>query len=117
MANVGTGQAQQNSLLIVGVAGVDDNDVVIELEDAARFDTFYFMSVAGLLDVDVSLDGTNFVVAIALTDEQSLAPATKVIITAAGLLYSFRGNFKTVRVRQNTATDAAGSVMICGKRV
>ena len=72
---------------------------------------------AGAMDVDVSLDGTNFAVAIAMNDEASLTPATKVIVTAPGLLYSFRGNFAAVRIRQNGATDIANAALICGRRV
>ena len=116
MANVGTFSASSNGLAIVAIPGVDDNDVIMELVDAEPYDEFYLMTVAGIVDVDVSLDGTNFAPAIALTDEQSVAPATKVVVTVAGGLYSFRGNFKAVRVLQNTATDATGGSMICSKR-
>lgn len=116
MANVGTHVENQNTLVAVRAATPDDNDVVIELADASRFDTFSLMSTAGAMDVDVSLDGTNFAVAIAITDEKTTTPAVKVIVTAPGLLYSFRGNFKVVRIRQNGATDTANAALICGRR-
>jgi len=116
MADVGTHVAQSNRLAIIGIAGVSDNDVVVEVDDASRYDEFYFMSTAGVLDVDVSLDGTNFATAIALTDEESVAPATKVLVTAAGILYSFCGHFKVVRVRQASVVAVANAVMICGRR-
>ena len=113
MANIGTFTAQSAGLAIVGIAGVNDDDVVIELVDAEQYDSFYFSSTAGLLEVDVSVDGTNFNSIIALTDEASTAPATKVIITVAALLYSFRGNFKAVRVRQASAVAVANAAMNC----
>jgi len=116
MANVGTFTDLGTTMLVVGVAGVNDNDIVIEVDDAQRFNEFAFSSAAGLMDVDVSLDGTSFQNAVAFEDKHSLAPATRVIITAAGLLYYLEGNFKVIRVRQNTATDATGSAMICGKK-
>ena len=116
MANVGTHTANSAGLAIVAIAGVDDNDIIMELDDAEPYDEFFFMTVAGLVDVDVSLDGINFAVAVAFTDRQSTAPATKVIITAAGLLYSIKGQFKAIRVRQNTAVDATGGSMTCRRR-
>ncbi len=114
MANVGT-HAQQSSkvLKIVGIAGVDDNDIVIEVTDASKFDEFIISSTLGVMDVDVSLDGTNFIAAIALEDRKSLTPATRVVVTVAAGLYSFNGPVQVVRVRQNTATDVISPVMIC----
>jgi len=116
MAKVGTHAAQSNTLEIIGIAGVNDNDVVMEFDDAERYDTYYFMSTAGVMEVDVSLDGTNFATLIALTDEESTTPATKVLITVAGILYSFGGNYRAVRVRQASATAVANASMICGRR-
>jgi len=113
MANIGTFTAQSVGLAIVGIAGVNDNDVVIEVVDAEQYDSFYFSSVTGVMEVDVSVNGTDFSSIIALTDEASVAPATKVIITVATLLYSFRGNFKAVRVRQASATAVTLAAMNC----
>ena len=113
MANIGTFTAQSAGLAIVGIAGVDDNDVVMELVDAEQYDSFYFSSTTGVMEVDVSVNGTDFNSIIALTDEASVAPATKVIITVAALLYSFRGNFKAVRVRQASATAVTDAAMNC----
>lgn len=116
MANVGVHTASSAGLSIVAIAGVNDNDIIMELDDAESYDEFFFMTVLGAVDVDVSLDGTNFAAAVAFTDRQSTAPATKVIITAAGLLYSIKGQFKAIRVRQNTATDATDGSMTCRRR-
>ena len=116
MANVGVFTANAAGLAIVAIAGVNDNDIIMELVDAEPYDEFFLSTVAGIVDVDVSLDGTNFIAAIALTDGKSTAPATKVLVTVAAGLYSFKGNFKAVRVRQNTATDATGGSMTCKRR-
>ncbi len=113
MANIGIFTAQSAGLAIVGIAGVDDNDVVMELVDAEQYESFYFTSQTGIMEVDVSVNGTDFNPIIALTDEASVAPATKVIITVAALLYSFRGNFKAVRVRQADATAVTDASMNC----
>lgn len=116
MADVGIHTASGPGLSIIGVDGVNDNDIVMEVSDAEPYDEFFLGTLLGIVDVDVSLDGTNFIAAIALNDESSLTPATKVVVTAAAGLYSFRGNFKVVRVRQNTAVDATEPAMICRRR-
>ena len=67
------------------------------------------------MDVDVSLDGTNFAAAIALTDLHSLTPATKVLATTADLIYFFEGNYKAVRVLQDGVTAVADAVLVCGQ--
>jgi len=116
MAKVGTHTVNGHQLAIVGIPGVDDNDVVIELVDASPYSEFFIFSTAGVLEVDVSLDGTNFDQIIALTNEKSTTPATKVLITVADGLYSFRGQYRVVRVRQASATAVANASMICGRR-
>ena len=102
MANVGTHNFYGPTHQIIGIAGIADNQVVAELENAERYNRVYFMSSAGVVDVDVSLDGTNFAAAVAFEDLHSLAPATRVIVTVADLVYMLVGTFKTVRFRQNT---------------
>jgi len=115
MSLIGSPQHRGTTLQVVGIAGVSDNDIVIELDDLQRFNEFALMSSAGAMDVDISLDGTNFALAIALEDKHSVAPATRVIVTAAGLLYYFFGNFKAIRVRQNGATAVANPILVAGQ--
>ena len=115
MANIGTFTDQGKSMLVVGVAGVSDNDVVMEVDAADRFNEFSFSSSTGVMEVDVSLDGANFQAIIALEDKHSVAPATRVIITVADLLYYVEGCFKTIRVRQASGTAVTAARMICGK--
>lgn len=50
---------------------------------------------------------------IALEDKHSVAPATRVVVTAASRLYHFFGNFKVVRVRQNGSTAVTNARMVC----
>lgn len=93
-----------------------DDDIVIELENAERYNEFTLMSGAGVMDVDVSLDGTNFAPIIALTDLESTTPATRVVVTVAGQLYAFYGTYKTVRVRQASAVEVGAAVLWCAQQ-
>ncbi len=115
MALIGTPNFRGTTMQVVGIAGILDNDIVIELDDVQRFNSFTFQSAAGAMSVDVSLDGSNFNLIIAFTDLHSLAPATTVIATVADLVYQFEGNFKAIRIRQEGATAATGSILICGQ--
>jgi len=116
MALIGTPNARGTTLQVVGIAGVSDNDIVIELDDVQRFNSFSFQSAAGAMDVDVSLDGANFNLAVAFKDMASLTPATRVIATVADLLYQYDGNIKAIRIRQKGATAATGSILLCGQQ-
>ena len=100
---------------LVGDFDGADDSVVIELENTERYNEFTLMSGAGAMDVDVSLDGTNFAAAIAMIDGESVAPATRVVVTAAGKMYRFEGTFKTVRVLQKGATEVGAAVLWCGQ--
>ncbi len=113
--NVTVGGTAGFAALTGGFDGADDS-VVLELENAERYNQFTLISGAGVMEVDVSLDGTNFAAIIALIDRVSAAPATRVIITVAGQLYGFNGTFKTIRVRQASATEVGGAVLYCGQQ-
>lgn len=113
MALVGTPNYRGKTLEVLGIAGTNDNDIVIELDSVGKFDRFMLSSTAGAMDVDVSLDGTNFITAIAMEDEKSTTPQTRVVVTAAAGLYLFQGPIKAVRVRQNGVTAVANAVLFC----
>ncbi len=113
MAQIGTPTDNGKSLTIVGIAGVDTNNIVIEADDLSRFSKFILTSSAGAMDVDVSLDGTNFIAAIALENRKSTTPATRVVVTVAAGLYSFEGPLVAVRVRQDGATGVANAILVC----
>ena len=93
----------------------DDNDVVVQTNDVLQYNTFLLMSTAGVLDVLVSLDGTNYAtVTLSLTDlgASSTAP---VKVTVAARIYGFRGYFSKIRVLQNAGTDTEEVTLICGR--
>lgn len=101
------------------IAGVNDNDILVQragdtntFDNAHSFTNFQIGGSAGAVDVEVSLDGTNFLATVlALQDEQSVAPTTRVVVTAAGRLYTFSGMYRKIRVRQNGAAAAVGYVL------
>ena len=115
MANIGAFVDSGSAMQVIGITGVNDNDIVIEVTDAERFNEFAVTTLTGAVDVDVSLDGTNFITAIALEDKKSTNPQTRVVVTAAGGLYRFFGSVKVIRVRQAGATAAVSASLMCGK--
>lgn len=115
MAQVGTTNYHGKRQLSAGIAGTGDNTIVLETTDVSHFETFTLMSTAGAMDVDVSLDGTNFTTApLSMADLGSTATAP-VIVTAAGRLYGFRGNYKIIRVRQNAGVAVANALLLSSR--
>lgn len=93
--------------------GASDNDVLLTVEDAREYDTFVLMSTAGAVDVQITLDGSNWSsAALSLTD-MGATTTDPVIVTVADRVYGFRGIFRGVRVLQNGSTAASASLM-CG---
>lgn len=94
--------------------GVNNDDVVFEVaSNGENFDTWQLGSTAGVMDVFVSGDGTNYLsAAIALIDLGSNAPATAVVVTTAGGNYGIRGRWKKIKVMQNGATAVANGYLI-----
>jgi hypothetical protein len=95
-------------------AGVSDNDIIAEVTgNGDLYNTWQLGSTAGAMDVEVSLDGTNYFATVcALIDLTSTAPSTAVTVTAAGKNYGFKGRYKKVRVRQNGATAVANPILV-----
>jgi len=116
MANVGVHNFKGETMEILGIAGVSDNDIVAELESAERWNSFSLQTTTGVVDVDVSMGLTVFKAAIGLEDLHDATPATRVLVTVATKTYRFTGTFKSIRVRQNGATAAVGTVLICARR-
>lgn len=112
---IGKPHHRGTTLLIEGVDAPGAAQPTIEVDDIQRFNEFALQSGAGVMDVLASLDGTTFTTALGLEDKQSLAPATRVAATAAGLIYYFFGNFKALRIRQVGGTGIADSRLVCGK--
>ena len=93
----------------------DNNDVVVQTKDVLQFNTFLLMSTAGILDVLVSLDGTNYATApLSLTDLGATTTAP-VIVTVANRIYGFRGYFSKIRVLQADTTDTENVTLVCGR--
>lgn len=104
-----------SALRFTGGIGVSANDVVIQTNDIAQFDTFLLQSTAGAMQVLVSLDGTNYSTApLSLTD-MGATVSDPVIVTAANRTYRFRGTFSKIRVTQNGATGLANATLICSR--
>lgn len=101
-------------MIKTGGAGANDNDAIFDITSNAEFfDTWQLGSTAGVMDVFVSGDGTNFhTAAIALIDLGSTAPSTAVTTTTANGNYGFKGRWKAVRVLQNGATAVENAYLI-----
>ena len=104
-----------NVLLWSGGNSDDDNDVVVQTEDVWHYDTFLIFSTAGVLDVTVTFDGSNYSTApLSLTDMGAAASAP-VLITVANRVYGFKGRFNKIRVLQASATDTENVILVCAR--
>ncbi len=77
-----------------------------------NYDTFCLGSTAGVMEVEVSGDGVNFLASkIALIDLTSTTPSTAVVVTAAGKSFGFSGKYKALRVLQNGGTAVVAAFL------
>lgn len=100
--------------IYAGIAGTNNDDLCLQTEDVSDLDTFTLHTTGGGFTVDITIDGTNWVQDISMTDLGATTSAP-VIAGVANRLYGFAGPFKAIRVRQNGATAVAGLVMF-GKK-
>lgn len=98
-------------LEFTGQAGTNDNDVVYTSPDVSGYNVHYIECTAGTIDVDASLDGTNWIPAIAGVSLITTTPATRVVEAASGVCLEVRGKFKRIRVVQKgaVASNARGA--------
>ena len=98
-------------LEFTGVAGVNDNDVVYTSPDVSAYSYHLIECTAGTIDVDVSVNGTNWIAAVAGVSLVTTTPGTRVIEAASGVCLEIRGKFKRIRVLQKgaTASNARGA--------
>jgi hypothetical protein len=98
-------------LQFVGAAGAADNAVIYLSPDVSAYNVHYVEATAGTVDVDVSIDGTNFIAAAAGVSLITTTPATRVVEAASGVCLEIRGKFKAIRVNQKgaTASNARGA--------
>jgi hypothetical protein len=95
-------------------SGTNDNDIVIELDDATAFDTFLLHSTAGAMDVFVTLDGTHWATAPLSIGDFGAVTSDPVVVTAPGRVYGWRGRFRKVRVMQNGGTAVQNASLTYG---
>lgn len=98
-------------LQFTGAAGAADNAVIYLSPDVSAYNVHYIEATAGTIDVDVSLDGTNWIAAVAAVSLVTTTPTTRVVEAAAGVCLELRGKFKAIRVLQKgaVASNARGA--------
>lgn len=89
----------------------DDNEVLIQTGDTLNFDACMVMSTTGVVDVFISLDGTNYITAPLSLADYGAVDTNPVLVTVALRLYGFVSKFWKIRITQNGATDAAASLV------
>ena len=114
MALVGVPNDRGTTLILLGDDGVNDDDVILELDDVQRFNEFYMVTTLGIFDVEVSYDGTNFYVA-TMTDQSIVAAVEVLVSIAAHVMKLTLSSIKSIRVSQNGATDATDPRLMCGQ--
>lgn len=91
-------------------SGANDNDLLFTTNDLSRFDACVLMSTTGAVDVEVTLDGSNWSTAPLSLQDFGATDTAPVLVTAALRVYAFVGKYRKVRIRQNGATAAAASL-------
>lgn len=115
MPLIGTVTEQGVYRQYVAIAGVSDNDVVIETTDVSRFDTFQLSGGVGAVDVFVH-DGVQWLTSPLSLADLGATTSDPVLVTAALQQYGFRGYYRAIRVQQAGAPAATGYVLRCAKR-
>lgn len=94
--------------------GAADNDILFTALNLDPYSTHIIHATAGTVDVEITIDGTNWTDSatnpVALEDAHATAHGTYVLTIAPGKVGIFRGKVSGLRVRQNGAT-AASAVM------
>lgn len=90
-----------------GAAGVSDNDLVYTSPDVSLYNTHYIECTAGTVDIEVTLDGTNWnTTPAAVLLHDATAVGTYAADIASGKLGQLKMKVKKFRVRQKGATAA-----------
>jgi hypothetical protein len=116
MATLATIDIVGNFTRFSGGVGVSNGDTVIQTNDASRYDSFTLISVAGAMAVFVSLDGTHYTTAALSLIDLGATTVAPVVVTAAGRLYAFYGNFALVQVQQSGGTAVTGATLVMTKK-
>jgi len=92
-----------------------DNALLFTTGDIIRFDGCMLMSPDGAVDVEGSIDGTNYVTAPISMQDLGAVTVDPVIVTAPDRQYYVPGKYRFLRVRQNGATASSAS-LLCWKQ-
>lgn len=92
-----------------------DNALLFTSGDIVRFDGCMLMSPDGAVDVEGTLDGTNWTTAVIHLQDMGSTSVDPVLVTAADRMYFVPGKYRFLRVRQNGVTAAAAS-LLCWKQ-
>ncbi len=95
----------------IGTVGAADNAEIYNPTDVSMFNVHYIECTAGVIDIDVSIDGVNYIPAIAVRNLVSTTPTVLVVEAAVGVAVELRGKFERIRVLQKgaVASNARGS--------
>lgn len=108
--------SKRNAVEYFTGTGTNDNDLLFTTSNVEKHSMFTLMSTAGAVDVEISLDGTNFsTAALAMEDQGATANGTYAIVTVAARVYKWMGKYRVVRIRQNGVTASAATLM-CGSQ-
>jgi hypothetical protein len=91
-----------------------DNALLFTTGEITRFDGCMLMSPDGAVDVEGTLDGTNWSTAAVSMQDLGATSVDPVLVTAADRMYYVPGKYRFLRVRQNGATAASAS-LLCWK--
>jgi hypothetical protein len=107
-----TREVNKSRVRYYGGGAEDDNEVILDV-DVEGLDSFIVGSVAGVVDVYVSIDGAVFFATpVAMENLGSLTPATRLAATVAGGQFLFKGAYKRIRVLQVGTTDVTGLQLV-----
>jgi alpha-L-fucosidase len=100
-------------LPFTGSAGTNDNDVVYTSTDVSLYNYHTIECTAGTVDIQVSVDGTNYnttQAAVLLHDDVTTGGGVFVLTIASGKIGILKGKFKNIKILQNgaTASNARG---------
>lgn len=100
--------AQDRYTDTVGAAGTNDNDVIYASGDVSGYNYHIIEATAGTVSIDITIDGTNWIADVAVTDIVTTTPATRVVTLASGSVGILEGKFKNIRILQSgdTASNA-----------
>lgn len=95
-------------LQIAAASGVNDNDILFTSPDVSEYNTHYIESTVGTVDLEVSLDGTNWNTASppAVLLHDATAVGTYSLTIGANKIGILNMKVTKFRVRQNGATAA-----------